>query len=54
MDTVATAKATYAAKTAALYKKTGDAGNQALWLGKLYQWKEKTTNMDLFNWGLAH
>lgn len=27
---------------------------QAVWLGKLYNWKEKSNNVDLFNWGLAH
>ncbi|HRF19435.1 MAG TPA: hypothetical protein PK977_14770, partial [Chitinophagaceae bacterium] len=30
------------------------ASIQAYWLGKLYQWKDKTNNIDLFNWGLAH
>lgn len=54
MDTIAKNKAEYAAAIAGLYKKTKDYTNQANWLGKLYQWKEKTNNLDLFNWGLAY
>ncbi|MDZ4793934.1 MAG: tetratricopeptide repeat protein [Bacteroidota bacterium] len=54
MDTVTANKAKYATTIAGLYKKAGDAHRQAIWLGKLYQWKEKTNNIDLFNWGLAY
>lgn len=53
MDTITSNKQEYAAAIAELYKKTGDEHNRALWLGKLYSWKEKTNNIDLFNWGLA-
>lgn len=54
MDTVATNKVKYATKIAALDKQIEDYSGQAIWLGKLYQWKENTNNIDLFNWGLAH
>ncbi|MDZ4809361.1 MAG: hypothetical protein SGI96_13990 [Bacteroidota bacterium] len=54
METVYLNKAKYAIKIADLYKQTEDYSNQAFWLGKLYQWKEKSNNIDLFNWGLAH
>jgi TolA-binding protein len=54
MDTVTANKAGYAAAIAELYKKKDDDAKQAIWLGKVYEWKEKTNNVDLFNWGLAH
>ncbi|MBL7748119.1 MAG: tetratricopeptide repeat protein [Chitinophagaceae bacterium] len=54
MDTLAQNKARYAAKIAALYKQADNQSQLAIWLGKLYQWKAKPTNVDLFNWGLAH
>jgi len=41
-------------KLAELYKKLKDYHNQALWLGKYYQSNDRATNLDLFNWGLAH
>jgi tetratricopeptide (TPR) repeat protein len=41
-------------KLAELYKKLKDYHNQALWLGKYYQGNDRATNLDLFNWGLAH
>ncbi|HEY4285931.1 MAG TPA: tetratricopeptide repeat protein [Puia sp.] len=44
----------YAKKLAELYKKQKDYSNQALWLGMYYQDNTKATNLDLFNWGLAH
>lgn len=31
-----------------------DYAKQAQWLGKYYSGNEKVTNIDLFNWGLAH
>lgn len=44
----------YAKKLADLYKKQKDYSNQALWLGQYYQGNTRATNLDLFNWGLAH
>ena len=44
----------YAKKLAGLYKKDKDYTNQAIWLGKYYVGNSKATNLDLFNWGLAH
>ena len=44
----------YAKKLAGLYKKQKDYSNQALWLGKYYEGNSTATNLDLFNWGLAH
>lgn len=52
-DTISSKRAADASALAGLYKKTGDFASQAEWLGKLYQWKDKTNNIDLFNWGLA-
>lgn len=53
-DTLIANKLKFAAELTALYKKTGEASRQAYWFGKIYQWKEKPNNLDLFNWGLAH
>jgi tetratricopeptide (TPR) repeat protein len=44
----------YSRKLADLYKKQKDYSNQALWLGKYYEGNSTATNLDLFNWGLAH
>jgi tetratricopeptide (TPR) repeat protein len=44
----------YDKKLAELYKKLKDYSNQAIWLGKYYQHSTRSTNLDLFNWGLAH
>jgi len=44
----------YAKKLAGLYKKQKDYTNQAIWLGRYYTGNDKATNLDLFNWGLAH
>ncbi|HEV2480248.1 MAG TPA: tetratricopeptide repeat protein, partial [Puia sp.] len=44
----------YAKKIAGLYKKQKDYANQAIWLGRYYVGNNKATNLDLFNWGLAH
>ena len=54
MDTALNNKVKYATKIADMYKQTEDYSHQATWLGNLYKWKEKTNNIDLFNWGLAH
>jgi len=45
---------TYAKKLAGLFKKQRDFSNQAVWLGKYYSGNTRATNLDLFNWGLAH
>lgn len=44
----------YAKKLAGLYKKQKDYSNQAVCLGIYYHGNTKATNLDLFNWGLAH
>ena len=44
----------YARKLAGLYKQQKDYANQALWLGRYYCGNSKASNLDLFNWGLAH
>lgn len=54
MDTLVANKIKYATAIIKLTKKADMISKQAYWLGKLYQWKEKTNNIDLFNWGLAH
>lgn len=37
-----------------LYKNEKDFANEALWLGKYYTGNLRVTNVDLFNWALAH
>jgi tetratricopeptide (TPR) repeat protein len=54
MDKDTTQRTVYAKKLAALYKKAKDYPNQAIWLGKYYVGNPRATNLDLFNWGLAH
>lgn len=54
MDTLVANKIKYATAIIKLTKKADMISKHAYWLGKLYQWKEKTNNIDLFNWGLAH
>jgi len=44
----------YDKKLAELYKKEKDYHHQALWQGRYYAGNSKATNLDLFNWGLAH
>jgi len=44
----------YYKKLADLYKAKKDMANQAIWLGKYYVNNPKATNLDLFNWGIAH
>ncbi len=41
-------------KLADLYKDKKDYLNQGQWLGMYYQDNPKATNIDLFNWGIAH
>lgn len=43
-----------AKQLAGLYKKQKDYSKQALWLGRYYTGSAGVTNLDLFNWGLAH
>jgi tetratricopeptide (TPR) repeat protein len=54
LDSLNSSKIKYATEVIELNKKIGDFGQQAYWLGKIYGWKEKTNNLDLFNWGLAY
>jgi Tfp pilus assembly protein PilF len=54
MEKDTTKSIAYSKKLAELYKKLKDYPNQAIWLGKYYQHSPKATNLDLFNWGLAH
>lgn len=44
----------YAKKLSDLYKLKKDYSGQAKWLGKYYENNAKATNIDLFNWGIAH
>ena len=54
MEKDTTKSIAYDKKLAELYKKLKDYPNQAIWLGKYYQHSPQATNLDLFNWGLAH
>jgi len=54
MEKDTTKSIAYAKKLAELYKKLKDYPNQAVWLGKYYQHNTQSTNLDLFNWGLAN
>lgn len=44
----------YYKKLSEHFKEKKDYSSQAKWLGKFYQNNPKTTNIDLFNWGVAH
>lgn len=46
-------KSAYYKKIGDLYGKEKDYKNQSVWLGKYYESKPNTSNVDLFNWGLA-
>jgi len=54
MEKDTTKSIAYDKKLAELYKKLKDYPNQAIWLGKYYQHSLQSTNLDLFNWGLAN
>jgi cytochrome c-type biogenesis protein CcmH/NrfG len=54
LETDSVERIAYAKKLAGLYKKQKDYSNQALWLEKYYSGNSRATNLDLFNWGLAH
>lgn len=45
---------TYYKKLADLYKGRKDDSSNALWMGRYYTNNPKATNLDLFNWGIAH
>lgn len=44
----------YYRKLADLAKATNDYNAYADWLGKYYQYNKNASNLDLFNWGVAH
>ncbi len=48
------ARYNYYKKLAGMYGKMDNSAAQAQWLGKFYEGNSKATNVDLFNWGLAH
>jgi tetratricopeptide (TPR) repeat protein len=54
LDTLVKNKIQYAVELASLNKKIKDYSGQAKWLGFVYENKERKSNVDLFNWGLAH
>ncbi len=54
IDTLPKNKAEYATAIVNVYKKEGKKHEQAVWQGKLYSLKPNPTNVDLYNWGLAH
>jgi tetratricopeptide (TPR) repeat protein len=49
-----TAKYAYYKKLSELYRQKADFSKQAKWLGAYYTGNAKATNIDLFNWGVAH
>ena len=54
MDSLAERKAEYAGIIADIFGKLQNYSFQASWLGEYYRWNKDNTNVDLFNWGLAH
>lgn len=54
LDSLKENKIKYAGELVSLYKKLDDQHQLAYWYGKLYEWKENSNNVDLFNWGIAH
>lgn len=54
MDTLESNKVEYATQLADIYQEREDRTNEAKWLGKIYQLKKDPTNLDLYNWGVAH
>ncbi len=54
MDTLVRNKVDYVNTMIGIYKKEGDKHNQARWQGTLFKLKESPSNIDLYNWGLAH
>lgn len=53
LDSIAANRVSYAEQLAKLYKSMSDYKQQSYWLEKVYSWKERPSNIDLFNWGLA-
>lgn len=49
-----TVRSAYYKKLADLYKEVKDYSKQAEWLGKYYAISPGNSNVDLFNWGVAH
>ncbi|MEO6070113.1 MAG: tetratricopeptide repeat protein [Chitinophagaceae bacterium] len=49
-----TAQTVYYKKLATLSSSLKDYSSAAKWLGNYYKGNPKTTNVDLFNWGVAH
>ncbi len=47
-------KIEYYKKISGLFKKEKDYNNEAVWLGRYCQSNSKASNLDLFNWGMAH
>lgn len=44
----------YYKRLAGLYEDKKDYAGQALWLGKYFEGNKDASNIDLFNWGIAH
>jgi tetratricopeptide (TPR) repeat protein len=44
----------YYKRLASLYEDKKDYAGQAIWLGKYYEGNKDASNIDLFNWGIAH
>ncbi|KIC96384.1 tetratricopeptide repeat protein [Flavihumibacter solisilvae] len=54
VDTVVEYKVAYMQQLAQLYKTNKDKSREAHWLGKIFETKKETNNLDIYNWGLAH
>jgi cytochrome c-type biogenesis protein CcmH/NrfG len=54
LETDSAGRIGYAKRLAGLYKAKKDYAHQAMWLGRYYCGNSQSTNLDLFNWGLAH
>jgi thioredoxin-like negative regulator of GroEL len=54
MDSLTGRKANYAGIIADIFGKLQNYSFQAEWLGEYYRLNKDKTNVDLFNWGLAH
>lgn len=53
-NTDTTAQYAFYKKLADLNKTLKNNSQRALWMGKYYQGNSRATNLDLFNWGVAH
>jgi tetratricopeptide (TPR) repeat protein len=54
MQTDSAALLAYYKRLADLYQDKKDYSGQALWLGRFYENNKDASNIDLFNWGIAH